>query len=141
MGDRKLDYAVWRGCRQGVVQIPIDELDRYYTPPFDIVLTPDKSTAYVSTTGSDSVTVIDVGQLLAFVKNLSPGQRRTVANDLSVSANYVSGRVPVGHGPKGMVLSPDGRRLYVANRTGDANLDHRHRVAARGSCHSVGRPR
>jgi len=29
----------------GVVQIPIDELDRYYTPPFDIVLTPDKSTA------------------------------------------------------------------------------------------------
>ena len=103
----------------GVVQIPIDELDRYYTPPFDIVLTPDKSTAYVSTTGSDSVTVIDVGQLLAFVKNLSPGERRTVANDLSVSANYVSGRIPVGHGPKGMVLSPDGRRLYVANRTGD----------------------
>ena len=25
----------------------------------------------------------------------------------------------MGHGPKGLALSPDGRRLYVANRTGD----------------------
>ena len=103
----------------GVVQIPIDELDRYYTPPFDIVLTADKSTAYVSTTGSDSVTVIDVRRLLAFVKSLSPAERRAVANDLSASANYVAARIPVGQGPKGMALSPDGKRLYVANRTGD----------------------
>ncbi len=103
----------------GVVQIPIDELDRYYTPPFDIVLTPDKSTAYVSTTGSDSVTVIDVRRLLAFVKTLSPAERSGVANDLSASANYVAARIPVGQGPKGMALAPDGKRLYVANRTGD----------------------
>jgi len=103
----------------GVVQIPIDELDRYYTPPFDIVLTPDRSTAYVSTTGSDSVTVIDVARLLTFVKNLSPAERRALANDLSASANYVTARIPVGHGPKGMALAPDGKRLYVANRTGD----------------------
>lgn len=103
----------------GVVQVPIDELDRYYTPPFDIVLTPDKSAAYISTTGSDSVTVIDVARLLVFVKNLSPAERRGLANDLSASANYVIARIPVGHGPKGMALSPDGKRLYVANRTGD----------------------
>ena len=38
---------------------------------------------------------------------------------LSASANYVSARIPVGHGPKGLALSPDGSRLYVANRTGD----------------------
>jgi YVTN family beta-propeller protein len=102
-----------------VVQIPIDELEHYYTPPFGIVIAPDKSAAYVSTTGSDSVTVIDIPRLLAFVKSKSPAERRALADDLSASANYVSARIPVGNAPKGLALSPDGKRLYVANRTAD----------------------
>jgi len=102
-----------------VVQIPIDELDRYYTPPFAIAMAPDKSTAYVSTTGSDSVTVIDIHSLLSLIHSLGPAERRALANDLSASANYVAARIPVGHAPKGLILSADGKRLYVANRTGD----------------------
>jgi len=102
-----------------VVQLPIDELDAYYTPPFGIALTPDKSVAYVSTTGSDSITVIDVGRMLRFVRSLTPSERRTVANDLSASANYVAARIPAGNGPKGLALSPDAKLLYIANRNGD----------------------
>ncbi|MFI5357782.1 MAG: beta-propeller fold lactonase family protein [Opitutales bacterium] len=102
-----------------VVQIPLDELDRYFTPPFGIVVAPDKSAAYVSTTGSDSVTVIDLPKLLAFVRAATPEERRTMANDLSASANYVAARIPVGAGPKGLALAPDGKRLYVANRMDD----------------------
>jgi YVTN family beta-propeller protein len=101
------------------VQIPLDELERYYTPPFGVALAPDKSRAYVSTTGSDSVTVIDVAGLLKLIASTPAETRRALANDLSASANYVIARIPVGHGPKGLALSPDGRRLYVANRTGD----------------------
>ena len=103
-----------------LIQLPIDELDRYFTPPFGLAIAPDKSTLYVSTTGSDSVTVISIPRLLAFVRSLAPAQRKTVVNDLSASANYVVGRIPVGHAPKGLVLSPDGGRLYVADRTGDS---------------------
>ena len=102
-----------------VVQVSIDELDRYYTPPFGVAIAPDKSFAYVSTTGSDSVTVIDLAALVRFIRAASPEERRTLANDLSASANYVVARIPVGHAPKGLALSPDGRTLYVANRTGD----------------------
>jgi YVTN family beta-propeller protein len=102
-----------------VVQVPIDELDRYYTPPFGVALARDKSAAYVSTTGSDSVTVIDVRGLLAFLHAATPEARRALANDLSASAHYVSARIPVGRGPKGLALSPDGRQLYVANRSDD----------------------
>jgi YVTN family beta-propeller protein len=102
-----------------IVQIPLDELDRYYTPPFDVVLAPDKSMAYVSTTGSDSVTVVDVAHLLSFVAATPAKERRALANDLSASANYVAARIPVGRGPKGLAISPDGGTLYVANRTGD----------------------
>ncbi len=102
-----------------LVQLPIDELERYYTPPFGVVIAPDKSVVYISTTGSDSVTVIDVARMLKFVRSLTPAQRKTVANDLSASANYVAARIPVGVAPKGLALSPDGSRLYVANRNDD----------------------
>jgi YVTN family beta-propeller protein len=102
-----------------VVQVPLDELDRYFTPPFAIAMAPDKSEAYISTTGSDSVTVIDIPKMLKFIRAATPAQRRTLANDLSASANYVTARIPVGSAPKGLALSPDGKSLYVANRTDD----------------------
>ena len=111
--------AVFGSDAGELVQLPIDELDRYYTPPFSVVIAPDKSVVYISTTGSDSVTVIDVPRMMTFIRSLTPAQRKTVANDLSASANYVAGRIPVGVAPKGMALSPDGRRLYVANRNAD----------------------
>jgi YVTN family beta-propeller protein len=101
------------------VQVSIDELDRYFTPPFGVAIAGDKSTAYVSTTGSDSVTVISVPKLLAFVRATGLEERKTLANDLSASANYVTARIPVGRAPKGIALSPDGKRLYVANRMDD----------------------
>jgi YVTN family beta-propeller protein len=101
------------------VQVPLDELEHYYTPPFAIAMAADKSLAYVSTTGSDSVTVIDIAAMLRFIKSSDAETRRTLGNDLSASANYVVARIPVGHGPKGLALTLDGRQLYVANRTGD----------------------
>jgi YVTN family beta-propeller protein len=102
-----------------VVQVPIDELDRYYTPPFGLAVTPGNEQLFVSTTGSDSVTAIDLPKLLAYIRAATPEQRRLMANDLSASANYVTARIPVGRAPKGLALSPDGKRLYVANRMDD----------------------
>jgi YVTN family beta-propeller protein len=102
-----------------VVQVSIDELERYFTPPFGVAFAPDRSAVYVSTTGSDSVTVIDVPRLVRYVKSAPPAERLTMVNDLSASANYVVSRIAVGRGPKGILLSGDGARLYVANRLED----------------------
>jgi YVTN family beta-propeller protein len=44
----------------------------------------------------------------------------TFAEDLSASAHYVVARVAVGKNPRGLVLSRDGGRLYVANRLDDS---------------------
>jgi YVTN family beta-propeller protein len=99
----------------GVVQVPIDELDRYFAMPFGVAITPDKSRLFVTTAGSDSVTVIDIARLLAFVR----ANRHPFANDLSASANYVVTRIPVGRNPRGIVLSPDRKLLYVSNRMDD----------------------
>jgi len=97
------------------VQIPIDELDRYYALPWGVAITPDKAKIYVTTAGSESVTVLDVAHLLHVVR----GRRKPFVNDLSASADYVVDRIPVGHNPRGVLLSPDGKRLYVANRLDD----------------------
>ena len=97
------------------IQIPIDELDRYYALPWAIAITPDKSKLLVTTAGSQSVTVIDVPKLLKTVR-LHP---RPFVNDLSASAEYVIARIPVGQNPRGLLLSRDGKRLYVANRLDD----------------------
>ena len=101
------------------VQVLIDELERYYTMPFGVVIAPDKTAAYISTTGANSVTVIDIRRLLQFVRAASPRERRALANDLSASAHFVTARIPAGRAPKGIALSPDGSLLYVANRLDD----------------------
>jgi YVTN family beta-propeller protein len=100
----------------GVIQVPIDELDRYYALPWGVAITPDKSKIFLTTAGSESVTVIDVGHLLKTIQS----RRKPFANDLSASADYVSARIPVGHNPRGVTLSPDGKRIYVANRLDDS---------------------
>ncbi len=97
------------------MQIPIDELDRYYALPWGIAITPDKSKIFLTTAGSASVTVIDIPRLLRAVKM----RQGPFVNDLSASADYVVSRIPVGHNPRGVVLSPDGKHLYVANRLDD----------------------
>jgi YVTN family beta-propeller protein len=99
-----------------VTQLPLDELDRYFAMPFDVAMTPDKSKLYVSTAGSASITVISIPKLVAFSRTAP----KNAVNDLSVSANYVLARIPVGLNPRGLRLSPDGEHLYVANRMDDS---------------------
>ncbi len=103
----------------GAVQVPIDELDRYYALPWGVAITPDKFKLFVTTSGSESVTVIDVRKLLAFARARRSTSVGDFSNDLSASSNYVTARIHVGHNPRGVLLSPDGKRLYVANRLDD----------------------
>jgi YVTN family beta-propeller protein len=99
----------------GTVEVPIDELERYFARPFGVAITPDKSKIFVTAGGSDNVTVIGVARLLKFIR----ASHRSFANDLSASANYVIARIAVGRNPRGVALSPDGKLLYVANRMDD----------------------
>ena len=112
-----------------VVQLPLDELDRYFTPPFAIAIAPDKSAAYISTTGSDSVTVIDIPKMLKFVRAATPAQRRTLANDLSASANYVDHPHPRRIGAQRPRALSRWKAPLRREPHGRHHLRHRHRVA------------
>ncbi|HTW49559.1 MAG TPA: YncE family protein [Acidobacteriaceae bacterium] len=97
------------------VEVPLDELDRYFALPFGVAIAPDKSRIYVSHGGSDCVTVIDAQKMLAYIH----AHPEPFAEDLSASAHYVLARIPAGKNPRGILLSRDGSKLYVANRLDD----------------------
>jgi len=108
------------GTAVGVpVEIPLDELDRYASQPFDVAIAPDKSRLYITLGGSESVLAIDVPRLLHFIHSRPRPASGSFAQDLSASGNYEVVRIPVGHNPRGLALSNDGHRLFVANRLDD----------------------
>jgi len=101
------------------VEVPLDELERYSSQPFGVAIAPDKSRLYVSIGGSECVLVVDVPRLLRFIHAHPRPDSGSFAQDLSASSNYVVARIPVGHNPRGLALTADGRKLFVANRLED----------------------
>ena len=107
--------AIFGTAFDQVIDVPLDELERYFAMPYGVAITPDDTKIFVSSAGSDVINVINVPALLKFIH----GTQGSFANDLSASANYVTTRIPVGRNPRGIVLSPDGKHLYVAERMDD----------------------
>ncbi len=97
------------------VEVPLDELDRYFALPFGVAISPDKSRIYVTHGGSDCVSVIDARKLLAYIQ----AHDGSFTEDLSASGHYVVARINVGKNPRGVALTGDGAKLYVANRLDD----------------------
>lgn len=102
-----------------VVQVLLDDLNQFYADPYDIVITPDGDRAFVSHAGADVVTAIDLRALRSLLAAASPDDLESLANNLGASEAYVEARIAVGQNPKGLALSPDGTRLYVAERLAD----------------------
>ena len=115
----------------GVVQLPLDAIEDYFSLPFGVAIAPDKKRAYVSASGSNEVAVLDLAHLVAAAR--SPSAAR-MANDLSAASRYVIARIPVGRNPRNIALSSDGATLWVANRLDDSiSIIDTARMAVTGS--------
>ena len=102
-----------------VIQLLLDEPNAYYSDPFDVVITPDGKKAFVSHSGVNTISVINIDSIRALIARSSPEQLNIYPNDLGISSSFVIKRIKTGDNPKGLALSSDGKVLYVAEQLND----------------------
>jgi YVTN family beta-propeller protein len=102
-----------------VIQLLTDEPNQYYCDPFDIVITPDGKKAFLSSSGVNTISVIDIDSLRSLIANSSEEMLKLYSNNRGISSKYVIKRIKTGAVPKGLALSPDGKFLYVAEQLED----------------------
>jgi YVTN family beta-propeller protein len=101
------------------IQLLLDEPNAYYADPFDIAITPDGKKAFVSHAGVDRISVIDIDAIRKLISESDDRMLKAYSNYLGTSSRVVLKRIPTGANPKGMALSPDGKKLYVAEHLED----------------------
>lgn len=102
------------------VQLPLDEVNAYFADPAGIALTPDDRLAFVAHGGARVLTAVDVAEVRRLVESGTSRSLDMLSDDLGASARYVLARIPTREDPGALALSPDGRRLYVAERLADS---------------------
>lgn len=105
-----------------VVEMPLDDANRYYADPSGLAVDASGQRAYVAASGGDVVTVVDLVRLRQWLGRATPAERRDAIDDLELAGEYVAARVPTGRNPRQVALSPDGGTLFVAERLDDSIL-------------------
>ncbi|HBC78101.1 MAG TPA: hypothetical protein DEO60_14325 [Bacteroidales bacterium] len=116
------------------IQLLLDEPNAYYADPFDIAITPDGKKAFVSHAGVDLISVIDLDALRKLISESDERMLAAYSNYLGTSSKIVLKRISTGANPKGMALSPDGKKLYVAE-----HLDDRIAIISTESLETIGK--
>ena len=102
-----------------IIQLLLDEPNAYYADPFDIAITPDGKRAFVSHAGVDRISVLDIDAVRKLIAGSDDKMLAAYSNYLGTSSSIVLKRILTGANPKGMALSPDGKKLYVAEHLED----------------------
>ena len=101
------------------IQLLLDEPNAYYSDPFDIVVTPDGKKAFVSSSGVNVVSVIDLDSIRSIIASSTNEMLNTYPNHLGISSRFIIKRIHTGSNPKGLKVSPDGKFLYIAEQLDD----------------------
>lgn len=102
-----------------IIQLLLDEPNSYYPDPFDIVITPDGKKAFVSSAGVDYISVISIDSIKNILASTTSEKLKLFANNLGISKRFVIKRIKTGANPKGLKLSADGEKLYIAEQLED----------------------
>jgi YVTN family beta-propeller protein len=108
--------------RGTLVQMPLDEANDYFADPSAIVSDPVGQRAYIASGGSDTVSVVDLDRLSAWLRKADAHDRREAIYDLTLSPEYVLARIPTARNPRQLALSPDGKTLFIAEHLADSVL-------------------
>lgn len=105
-----------------VIQIPLDEANDYFADPSGVAVDPRGRRAFVASGGSDVITVVDLDKLAAWLAKATVAEKEQAIYDMSLSPEYVIGRIPTKRNPRHLLISGDGAKLFVAERLEDTVL-------------------
>lgn len=112
--------------RGRTAQVVLDDMAFYATDPFGLAMSPDGRYLYVTSSSVDIVSVVDLKRVKDLFEvragriEASEEKLNRYARDLGISEAYVVKRIRTGYNPKGIVVSADGKYVYVANRMSDS---------------------
>jgi len=111
--------VVWRDGR--VDQVLLDEPHLCFPDPADVAISPDGRYAFVTSSGSDRIAVVDVNKLIGMLKEATPYEREHVfPNHLGKPTEFVVKHITTMHSPRGVLFAKDGATAYVANALDDS---------------------
>jgi YVTN family beta-propeller protein len=126
------DYAA-----SGIGPKVLDEPNRGYADPSDVVVSPLNDFAFVAAAGADTVLALRPGPLRQASEEAWAS--RGGSRDLTSSRHFVAARLSTQANPRRLALSGDGKVLVTANYLGDsltvidaANLRIVHHIALGG---------
>ncbi len=100
-----------------VTQVLLDDIDYYYAGANGAAFTPDGRYALVTSSEANVVSIIDTSKLQRLLRH---ARKEELPNRLDSAREFVVRRLPTGSNPAAVVVSPDGRLAYTANRLDDS---------------------
>jgi YVTN family beta-propeller protein len=99
-----------------VTQVLLDDIDYYFAGQNGAAFTPDGRYALLTASEANTLTIIDTAKLARRLREVPSDE---LPNRLDSARAFVVRRLETGHNPQAVVVSPDGRLAYVANRLED----------------------
>ncbi len=100
-----------------VTQVVLDDIDYYFATNSGVAFSPDGRRAVVTSADADIVSILDTAR---FAQRLRQVPAEELANRLDSAVTFVVKRLPTGHNPTSVAVSPDSRWAYVTNRLDDS---------------------
>ena len=100
-----------------VAQVLLDDIDHYYAGANGAAFTPGGQYALVTSSEANVVSIIDTSKLQRLLRY---ARKEELPNRLDSAREFVVRRLPTGSNPAAVVVSPDGRLAYIANRLDDS---------------------
>jgi YVTN family beta-propeller protein len=101
---------------QQVTQVVLDDIDYYFAGENGVAFTPDGRYALLTASEANMLTVIDTARLARRLHEVASDE---LPNRLDSARTFVVRRLETGSNPQAVVVSPNGRLAYVANRLED----------------------
>jgi YVTN family beta-propeller protein len=103
-------------ARTKVTQVLLDDIDYYFAGQNGAAFTPDGHYALLTASEANTLTIIDTTRLARRLYEVAGDE---LPNRLDSARTFVVRRLATGYNPQAVVVSPDGRLAYVANRLED----------------------